>query len=319
MSVKSKKGPEDAGKKLFVRFFKSNGRIWWIAGILSYLVPGLGQVYNGQACRGLLFYTLYSLWGSASFIISLKAIRGSYGRLVIPLVFFFLITSLAALIAIIVDAIRNASKRRGFFDAKSYNKLWIYLLAIGVSQGSDYMIRQTFGDIMVKPYKIPTSSMSPTLEAGDLLLCDKLIYSKENPQRGDVVVFEHPDHPGVDYIKRLIGLPGDSLEIREKQIFINRVPLPELYVKHIDSQILLPDVSRRDYFGPIVLPDGQYFVMGDNRDNSLDSRFWGTVDRKLILGKPILIYWSWDPSIPNWKFIKKWGSLRKGRIGMVVK
>jgi signal peptidase I len=308
--------PSNSQKSIHI--FRSNRRIWWIAGILSYLVPGLGQVYNGQAALGLLFYAIYSIWGSIFFLISMTAMRGSFRQYTIPLIFFFLITSLAALLAIIVHAIRNAIKRKHLFKPKRYNKFVIYLAVILICQGTDYAIRKTIGDILIKPYRIPTSSMSPTIEAGDLLLTDKLAFSRENPTRGDVVLFAHPKKTGSHYIYRLIGAPGDSVEIREKKVFINGIQLHEPYAHYIDAKTLKPESSKRDYFGPIIIPEREYFLLGDNRDNCLDSRFWGTVDRKLILGKPTIIYWSWDNTIPNWNLIKKLSSVRKSRIGKYV-
>jgi signal peptidase I len=156
---------------------------------------------------------------------------------------------------------------------------------------------------LVQAYKIPSESMVSTLLVGDHLLASKCvygvtipfinlrIYQGEDPVRGDIVIFEYPKDPKVDYIKRIVGVPGDVVAVRNKQLFRNGQPVREDYVRFIQPGRIEP---LRDNFGPVTVPEGKYFVMGDNRDNSLDSRFWGFVDRKAILAKAWRIYWSWE-------------------------
>jgi signal peptidase I len=180
---------------------------------------------------------------------------------------------------------------------------------------------------IAQPFVIPTSSMHNTRLTGDHLIVDKLAYSPpdslskhllpyEDVQRGDIIVFKHPTLLTVDYVKRCIGLPGDRVKLVNKQVFINGQPLVEPYVIHQDnfsvyrddfplgepdyapdpkmaeraSQMLHDDVVN----GELVVPPGFYFAMGDNRDNSLDSRYWGLVPRDNIVGKPLIIFWSYD-------------------------
>jgi signal peptidase I len=155
---------------------------------------------------------------------------------------------------------------------------------------------------VVQAFKIPSGSMLQTLQIGDHLLVTKFAYGvkipftnimvmeREGPKHGDVIVFEFPEDPSKDFIKRVIGLPGDVIEVREKQVFRNGVLLEETYVQHVDSSKTVP---RRDNFGPVMVPENKYFVMGDNRDESYDSRFWGFVERKTIAGKAFILYWSW--------------------------
>ncbi|MBN1213034.1 MAG: signal peptidase I [candidate division Zixibacteria bacterium] len=169
---------------------------------------------------------------------------------------------------------------------------------------------------IVEAYKIPTSSMEDTLLVGDFLLANKFIYGARvplvnwrlpairEPERGDVIIFTFPGDGVTKYIKRCIGLPGDTIEVKDKVLYVNReeFPLPE-HAKFVDTsmngnQNVKPrgfgGMNSRDNFGPYVVPPNSYFMMGDNRDNSYDSRFWNSVPKDLILGEAIMIHWSWD-------------------------
>lgn len=168
---------------------------------------------------------------------------------------------------------------------------------------------------VVQMFKIPSGSMVDNLLVGDHIIVNKFAYGPVKPgpfgaafpfrevQRGDIVVFRYPSNPSIDYVKRVIGLPGDTLQIRDKLVYIDGKPLDEPYVLHTDP-LVVPDkplLSRRvrDQFGPITIPDGQYFMMGDNRDESSDSRYWGTVSRGLIKGRAFMVYWSYsEPPLP---------------------
>ena len=161
------------------------------------------------------------------------------------------------------------------------------------------LIIRTF---VVQAFKIPSESMLQTLQVGDHLLAskfayglkipftDRYLYQGADPQRGDIVIFRYPNDPSIDYIKRIIGVPGDVIEIRDKQLYRNGQPVRESYIRNTDPGGIEP---VRDNYAPVTVPDGKYFVMGDNRDNSLDSRFWGFVDRDAIKAKAWRIYWSW--------------------------
>lgn len=162
---------------------------------------------------------------------------------------------------------------------------------------------------VVQAFKIPSGSMLPTLQIGDHILVNKFIYWFTTPERGDIIVFKFPQDEGRDFIKRVIGLPGETVEIRGKQVFINGRPLEEPYAIHLDAQIMGNPHSPRDHFGPVKVPEGQLFVMGDNRDHSMDSRFWGFLDMKKVKGKAFIIYWSWDGE----RFRPRWN-----RIGHLV-
>ncbi len=152
---------------------------------------------------------------------------------------------------------------------------------------------------VVQAYKIPTGSMESNLLIGDHLLVNKFVYGLSSGplvrllpykelKRGDVIVFKYPLSPDVAYVKRLIGLPGEKLEMIGRTIYIDGKPLKETYTQYIDPG------SIYEHYGPFQIPAGHYFAMGDNRDNSQDSRFWGFVPRENIIGKALAIYWSYE-------------------------
>ena len=170
---------------------------------------------------------------------------------------------------------------------------------------------------VVQPFKIPSESMENTLIVGDCLFVNKFIYGIKvpftnirlpqlrQPQQGDVVVFRFPLNPSQDYIKRLVGVPGDIIEIRNKKVYVNGTLYENPYELHSDIKTLPPELSVRDNFGPVLIPAASYFMMGDNRDNSFDSRFWGFVPNENIIGPAFIRYWSWDNDtwLPRWQRI----------------
>jgi signal peptidase I len=164
-------------------------------------------------------------------------------------------------------------------------------------------------------FKIPTGSMEDNLKVGDHIIVNKFIYGPGTTlggmlplreiRRGDIIVFRYPLQPDTDFVKRVIGLPGDTVEVHDKVVSVNGKPLAEPYVIHVDPTIYpprpqLPEPYRsRDQFGPYFVPEGQYFAMGDNRDRSSDSRYWGTVPRAMIKGKAFMVYWSFEGTPPS--------------------
>jgi len=175
---------------------------------------------------------------------------------------------------------------------------------------------------VIQAFKIPSGSMKETLKIGDHILVNKFIYGVKipflqttiipitNPKRGDIVVFKFPEDPSKDFIKRVIGVGGDVIEVRDKKVYVNSKLLNHDFGMHTDSYIFPASVQPRDNFGPVVVPPHSLFVMGDNRDQSYDSRFWGFVDLKAVKGKALIIYWSWDKD----NFGVRWN-----RIGHLLK
>jgi signal peptidase I len=177
---------------------------------------------------------------------------------------------------------------------------------------------------VVQAFKIPTGSMENNLLVGDHLLVNKFVFAPTASTlerkllpidpigRGDVVVFKYPEEPERDFIKRVIGLPGETLELKRKVVYINGKPLQEPYVHFLvppspeGQEVASYDVRER--YGPVTVPANHYFVMGDNRDNSNDSRYWGFVTWDEIIGKPLFVYWSYesDPYVPGDKTLREW-------------
>ncbi len=182
---------------------------------------------------------------------------------------------------------------------------------------------------LVQAFVIPTGSMEDTLLIGDHLLVDKLTFAPAGKaaslflpyspvKRGDIVVFRYPEDPSQTFVKRVIGEPGDRIRFGEQQLYLNGKAVTEGYVRHKSGYIdpyrdnfpSLPNISLSEAAtimleqnvenGELLVPDGHYFVMGDNRDNSSDSRYWGFVPRRLVVGKPLVIYWSFDAPTERW-------------------
>ncbi|KJR41259.1 signal peptidase I [Candidatus Magnetoovum chiemensis] len=180
---------------------------------------------------------------------------------------------------------------------------------------------------VIQAFKIPSGSMIPTLLIGDHLLVNKFIYGIEipftnkkilpfrNPERGDVVVFKYPEDTKRDFIKRVIGVGGDTIEIKNQALYVNNKLMSEPYIQHIDNSPL-KGLAPRDNLGPIIVPENKLFVMGDNRDHSHDSRFWGFVDLSLVRGEALIIYWSFDDNRKVLPFFNGW--VRFDRIGRLI-
>lgn len=190
---------------------------------------------------------------------------------------------------------------------KEYSEALIIALVLA-------MIIRTF---FIQAFKIPSGSMLDTLLIGDHLLVSKINYGVKvpftdnylvqfsDPKHEEIIVFEFPEDPSKDFIKRVIGVPGDTIEIKDKVVYRNGTALDEPYVQHTDPSIRN---GPRDNKALFTVPEGKYFVMGDNRDESYDSRFWGFVDKGKIKGKAWILYWSWQG----------FGDIRWDRIGDII-
>jgi signal peptidase I len=193
--------------------------------------------------------------------------------------------------------------------------LWEYVEAIVTALILALIIRT----YIVQAFKIPSGSMIPTLLIGDHILVNKFLFGTEipftdkkililrKPEKGDIIVFKYPENPKKDFIKRVVAAEGDVIEERNKVVYVNGQVVLEPYIQHFDQSIRF-GADPRDNFGPLIVPKDKVFVMGDNRDQSYDSRYWGFVDINQIRGKALIIYWSWDPN--NW--------LRFNRIGRLI-
>ena len=197
----------------------------------------------------------------------------------------------------------QAEKRFSLSRIRPKGKIWEYVEAILLALVLALFIR-TF---VVQAFKIPSPSMVPTLVVGDHILVNKFLYgftipftdkkvlSLKEPERGDVIVFKYPKDPGMDFIKRCVAVGGDTVQIKDKVLFIDGEKVSDPHAAFLDERgYSFP--AHRDNYGPVTVPEGKVFVMGDNRDNSNDSRFWGYVDLSAVKGKAMVIYWSWDRS-----------------------
>lgn len=165
------------------------------------------------------------------------------------------------------------------------------------------LIIRTF---IVQAFKIPSGSMEDTLAIGDHILVNKFIYGMKipfadtrflkirHPKRGDVIVFEYPEDPSKDFIKRVIGTPGDTVEVKDKKVYVNGSLYQNPHEVHKEADTYPREQNPRDNMGPVKVPSDSYFMMGDNRDRSYDSRFWGFVKSDKIKGLAFIKYWSWD-------------------------
>jgi signal peptidase I len=187
-------------------------------------------------------------------------------------------------------------------NRKKPKPLWReYLEVILISLAAAIILRI----LVVSAYRVDSASMEDALLEGDYIFVNKLAYSYGDPEIGDIAIFRYPLDPTKDYIKRIIALPGQSVEIVDKVIYVDN-QLAHIFpnAKNSDPKILAAQLSSRDNFGPIQVPVDEYFVLGDNRDVSQDSRYWGFVPASHLKGKAVFIYWSWesDPGAPEWNF-----------------
>lgn len=198
------------------------------------------------------------------------------------------------------DIIHGKQRDKNIPAPKSKVQEYIEAIIIAI------LIAVVIRTLIIQAYKIPSQSMVPALLVGDHLLVNKFIYGVKipvirttlipvtEPKRGDIIVFIYPQDRTKDFIKRVIGVGGDKIEIRNKDIFLNGRPYKDAFGIYSDPVSYPAMIQPRDNFGPVTVPKGSLFVMGDNRDESLDSRFWGFVDLKDVEGKALVIYWSWN-------------------------
>jgi len=185
---------------------------------------------------------------------------------------------------------------------------------------------------IIQAFKIPSGSMIPTLLIGDHILVNKFVYNVKipfvnwtiipfkKPQRQDIVVFKYPKDPDKDYIKRVIGIAGDIVEIKEKKVFINGKPIKDEHAYFTDNNVKNGRFFSRDNYGPEKVPENHLFVLGDNRDNSYDSRYWGFVNIDAVKGNAFIVYSSWDTSDVNWTLSDFFNiNIRWGRFGHILR
>lgn len=268
--------------------------------LFTLLSIGLGHIYAGYAKRGIfLCIGQYLLLVFCYFIIL------TFPSIISLLLFLALV--FAYFIFCLVDIIKFSKNNSLTYELKKYNKWYVYVSFLIVL----FFIPQPMNSEIIKEniiqaYKIPAGSLKPTLVIGDHIFVKTDFTSKSNVMKGDLVVFPFPENPSKDFIKRIVAIGDDTIEIINKKVFINGKQINEPYIVHTDSNILF----KRDNMELTKIPKGSFFLMGDNRDNSFDSRFWGVVEASEIKGKASIVYWSWD---------KENNRVRWNRIGKIIK
>ncbi len=262
----------------------------WVAGVLSFLLPGLGHLYLGRPELGVCWFaTIQLLVFAWTLMIARSPLLQvlNLGGMLIPLAGYLFLT---------ISAVHLARSVRQTYKLQAWNRWYVYLGVFVVGTIISSFLSDARQEFVGKSYEIPSGAMIPTLLIGDHIYVDKLGYrTGRSPERGDIIVFPFPENETKTFVKRIIGVPGDTVEIRNKQVILNGIPLDDhSYTQRIDPGVIDGSINPRDNFGPVTVPDNSYFVLGDNRDQSLDSRFWGYVDASKIRGQVRVIYWSWS-------------------------
>jgi signal peptidase I len=255
----------------------------FIAAFLSLFASGLGQIYNGAGALGLIFLLI-------SIALPLLWAVSGWPRHFIGLATLAIGTTVFWLF-VIVHAFIQARRIRET-ELKKYQRPAIYAFFVILSVGLTIFVpvRTWISFLGVSPFKFATTSMMPTIHKDDFLMTDPKAYDNQAPQRGDLIVFIYPRDPSKRFLMRVIAIEGETVEIKNKQVFIGGQPLQESYKIHEDSAV----DNSRDNFGPLRIPAGRCFVLGDNRDNSNDSRFWGVLPLANVKGQALYVYWAND-------------------------
>lgn len=193
-------------------------------------------------------------------------------------------------------------KARTVTNRRSQKPLWREYLETAILALVSAILLRMF---VVSAYQVNSASMENALYEGDYIFVNKLAYEYDSePQVGDIIVFKYPNNPQKEYIKRIVAVGGENVTVADKIVYVNeKVAMIPLTAKNTDKRIIPGDLSYRDNFGPYLVNMDEYFVLGDNRDDSRDSRFWGTVPRDHIVGKAVFVYWSWQTGdAPGWGF-----------------
>jgi signal peptidase I len=267
-----------------------------ISAVLSFLMPGLGQYRNGQLLKGIIFYSLYLI--SIFLFYFLNLLKTFNGFIIV------FVLAIAFYVFIIVDACLVAKRAHGKYP--KLGKKWpIYAVLIILHLIFSSQYKRFINANFISAYKVPTSSMEPTLMAGDYLLADHRYYKSNPIKQNDVIVLRFQQDPKREFIKRCIAIGGQVVEIKNKKVSVDGKIFPDsletkfidrnIFSKEfIDPEIYPENMGNRDNYGPIIVPRDHCFVLGDNRDNTIDSRYRGFVPIKDVLGKPLYIYWAKD-------------------------
>ena len=274
----------------------------WVAFILTQICPGLGQLYNGDVTWAVISFLL----SFATALVSMIWLFDTLNKLLFAVAFGLLLD-----LALSVQAYFRAREVKEM-ELRPYQRWWFYILFVILVYG----VPDGYGILMpsrIRSFEIPSESMVPNLLIGDRLVADGWSYWHKDPQRGDIIVFDYPKDPATKFVKRLVGLPGDKIEMKLGELYLNDKIVPQHrsakplindgvwsaaeYIENLGSvehTIYRAQPENDNNFGPVTVPPDHYFMMGDNRDRSSDSRFWGFVSRDQLIGRMVYVYYSWD-------------------------
>jgi len=255
-----------------------DGRSPYRAAAASLFIPGLGQLYNGEVRK------VRMVWAAGLVVVLVVSLTGAMERfwgMVLVMVL-----GAALVFGALVDAVRTARSLESY-TPKSFNRWFVYVGVFAVVALAGFPRSM----IDAKALRIPSESNQPTLRVGDLIMARLETPESYKNHRGDILVFKYPGDNKTMYIKRVIALPGETVEIRGTSLLVNGQPIAESWARLIEASIKDYDLD----FGPFRVPDQTLFVLGDNLANSADSRHWGPLKRENIIGVASFIYFSWDP------------------------
>jgi signal peptidase I len=282
------------------------GRAWlnrpWLAGLLQIVTPGLGNLYSGRPLHGLVLHV--AVQGIVLFL--------ALALLWLPWPVNFLIPVAAAIVMtvfVIFDGLRCARAARPALSLARNNRWHVYILVAAVLAiivaPEQVLVGSPTRAYVMQTFSAATTSMEPAVLVGDRVVVDKSAYAFSEPKRGDIVFYRSTEQPETIFMKRIVGMPGETIEIRNREVFVNGKKSDEPYVRFLRPST--DGTFNGDSMSPMVIPSDEYFLLGDNRDNSRDSRFVGPVQRRQFLGKAKTIYFSSDPEThkPRWNRIGK--------------
>lgn len=260
---------------------KTKNRNAIVAGLFNVISPGLGFLYVGRILYALIFPLS---------LILLVAVASWTKLIFIPVgLFICMLVCFALWVGSIILAVLIA-RRQGEMILSKTQRWYVYVGFFIISSVIGNMLVTNRGKLFgYESFRFPSKSMANTLLFGDFLISNTWKYQSKSPQRGELIVFLLPDNPSIKYVKRVIALPGDTVEIKDGRVYVNAKQLTELYVEPENNQ----HMSKKNAI--FAVPPGGYFVMGDNRDNSNDSRFWGAVPKQNVYGSVEFIWFSFDP------------------------
>jgi len=262
-----------------------------LAFFANFLGYGLGYVYVGEI--GLAVGMFAGMYG----VIALF----SWTRVIMVSATMWWLVAATTILNIVISIIHPAiiAVKNRQRPAKQYNRWWVYLLWILVVNGVGFTVREHRTEVFgYEPFRVPTESMSPTIQNREFILADSWRYTHHSPSNGEIVVFERPGQPGIKYVKRIVGVPGDRVEARDAVLYRNGAAVTEPYL-----HALRPYIPYGRDFAPMLVGPGQVFVLGDYRDNSLDSRAWGPIPIDHLHGRAEYIWLSLAQGVDRWRRI----------------